>query len=94
MTNSTNCSHRNGVALFGMLLLGATLLACGADEVEQLRARSSFDLQCPKDQLRMVRIDDRTVGVTGCGTRAVYVESCSFDDCTWILNSDGKRAKD
>ena len=44
----------------------------------------------------MTQIDDRTMGVRGCGQRAVYVESCNgpkggmATECTWVLNSDTK----
>jgi hypothetical protein len=71
--------------------------ACGATE-EQLRARAAFDMSCPNEQLTLVQIDDRTQGVTGCGQKATYVESCGMrdgyggkHDCTWVLNTDSKR---
>jgi hypothetical protein len=75
-----------------------SLLGCGATEA-QLRARAAYDMQCDQSQLQITQIDDRTMGVSGCGQRTVYVESCAGrdgyggkHDCTWILNADAKRA--
>lgn len=34
--------------------------------------RASFELECPKDQLQVVELATMTIGVTGCGKRAVY----------------------
>lgn len=34
--------------------------------------RASFDLQCPEGQLQSVDLGGGTIGVTGCGKRAVY----------------------
>jgi hypothetical protein len=69
-------------------------LACGATE-EQLRARAAFDLNCSSEQLQLVEIDERTRGVTGCGQRTTYIESCAVSDgygtkrdCTWVQNAD------
>ncbi len=71
-----------------LVLLGG----CGAT-LEQLQARAAFDLGCPKEQLSVVELDGQTRGVTGCGKKATYVESCRSAmngapvDCTWVLNS-------
>jgi hypothetical protein len=59
---------------------------------DQLARRSSFDLACPAEQTRYVQVDERSWGATGCGRRAVYVESCDGvttspnTKCTWVLN--------
>src|SRR5947209_4258169 len=50
-----------------LVLLG---IGCGGATVEQLRARAAFDLQCPEASIKLVELDDRTQGVTGCGQRA------------------------
>jgi hypothetical protein len=34
--------------------------------------RAAFELKCPLDRLTLVEINDRTMGVEGCGQRAVY----------------------
>lgn len=74
-----------------------TLMGCGATE-EQLRSRAAFDLNCPEDRINVVEIDNRTRGVRGCNQQATYVESCQGPDgnlnCTWVLNSEGKRRRD
>jgi hypothetical protein len=97
-------------------VLGATAVAAtcacgggGAATWAQLRARASFDMDCPVAQLTIHEIDVRTAGVTGCSQRMTYVESCeshtayggpggsmyaSRDHCTWMLNTEAKpRAK-
>jgi hypothetical protein len=57
-----------------------------------LRRRASFDLSCPASQLRMVDLDEKTVGVSGCGDKAVYVSACDGQPghftttCKWVQN--------
>ena len=82
--------------LVGVLFLFA-LFACGAS-AEQLQTRAAFDLNCPAQQISVIELDGRTRGVTGCGQRATYVESCDRVDgygkhgCTWVLN-DARNSK-
>jgi hypothetical protein len=61
--------------------------------METLQRRAAFELDCPPDQIRVVRIDDRTVLVQGCEQRATYVETCEhsgqyneFGECHWVLD--------
>jgi hypothetical protein len=74
-------------------LLLAALLACGAATDDQLRTRAAFDLNCPAAQVTVVELDSDTRGVTACGQRATYVQSCDAPpnnmarSCTWVLNS-------
>lgn len=59
------------------LILFAVLgVGCAHATREQLARRASFDLDCAEGQLEMVEIDSRTVGVRGCGRKAVYIEDC------------------
>jgi hypothetical protein len=46
--------------------------------------RASFDMECAPEKLQITRIGDRSVGITGCGKRAVYLAAGS----EWVLNSD------
>lgn len=78
----------------GFAILAASLAACIASaDRGQLVRRAGFDLQCPSDQLQTTQIDDQTVGVSGCGQRATYVQSCDgprdklTTECTWIKNA-------
>ena len=80
-----------------LVLLVAGLLACGGpSSAEQLRARSAFDLDCPQSKITFHKIDDRTWGVRGCGSRATYIRSCDgpktdlTTKCTWVLNGDSR----
>jgi hypothetical protein len=72
------------------------LSGCGASE-QQLRSRASFDMKCSESELRLVEIDDRTMGVQGCGQQATYIESCANQNrtnCTWVLNTDSRASRD
>jgi hypothetical protein len=76
------------------VLLGAVLLSgCAATvaTAEQLRARATFDLQCPLPQVEVVELDEMTRGVRGCGKQLTYVEVCDNRvegwRCTWVINS-------
>jgi len=69
------------------------MTATGSATVAQLRKRAAFDMDCPESSLHTVQIDERTRGVSGCGQKLVYVESCdrvgqwgAKDNCTWVLN--------
>ncbi len=79
----------------------AILPACatGRATTAQIQKRASFDLDCSVNKLTVVKLDDRTRGVRGCGKRATYVEECKACangyqacECTWVLNSDSKPA--
>ncbi len=99
------------------LLLGASLatvsIGCGpsrestlarrASHDDQLRARASFDLQCPKDSLEIVPIkQEPTVfhedilftviaGVRGCNQQVTYVYEGHRG--LWLLNTDSRPAQ-
>jgi hypothetical protein len=47
--------------------------------------KAVFELECPRRELLVKVLDDQTVGVSGCGNKAVYVLS---DDTkrTWVSN--------
>jgi hypothetical protein len=77
-----------------------SVAACGAS-AEGLVTRAAFDLDCPQDSLHVVELDSHVRGVTGCGQRATYVESCNgghgegamaimTEDCKWVLNSNSR----
>jgi hypothetical protein len=82
-------------ATSGLLLMA--LLACGAATDDQLKTRAAFDLNCPAAQVNVVELDSSTRGVTGCGQRATYIESCDAPSnnmarsCTWVLNNANQR---
>jgi hypothetical protein len=66
----------------GLLLLAMASVGCAAPQPKAkkgpgaLSKRATFDLNCPGKQLVPVDIDENTVGVRGCGRRAVYVYVC------------------
>lgn len=78
--------------------VGVAACAPASAGSDRLRVRSAFDLNCPKEALQIQRIDDRTMGVVGCGHRVTYVESCNSpkyyadSECTWIMNTAAQQA--
>jgi hypothetical protein len=81
------------LVLLAVLGLGAT--ACVAQTRHRmtmesrrealLQERAAFDLQCPKPQLRTQELgNEQTVGVAGCGRRAVYLYDYGHD--AWLMN--------
>jgi hypothetical protein len=85
-------------------LASLPLLACepeGPDpDVSAVKRRANFELSCPVSQLRTHWLDDdgNTIGVTGCGSKLVYVKAChgygALQECEWVLNSDAKRREE
>jgi hypothetical protein len=74
-----------------LLLLAALGSGCAAP-IEGLVARAQFDLSCPEADLRIVTLDSKTRGVTGCGRKATYLEVCDMTgwgpmNCRWVANS-------
>jgi hypothetical protein len=74
-----------------LVTFAAGFLACGADEMQDLRARAAFDLDCPAHKLRIRELGDGVEGVQGCGERGTYVQVChgagAFQtDCRWVRN--------
>jgi hypothetical protein len=80
-----------------ILGLGLGVAACVSSQPRQrrtswqeqrstlLQERAAFDFSCSKDQLRMQELGQEfTVGVTGCGRRAVYVYDYGHD--AWFMN--------
>jgi hypothetical protein len=101
-------------AVFRAHLLAPTLLALAAacatappkNEPGPLTKRASFDLNCPARELMATKLDDKTIGVRGCGKRTVYIEVCGVDPkkqrlldyeetCRWLrqgeISQDGPR---
>jgi hypothetical protein len=55
-----------------------------------LLKRASFELDCPRRDLRVVSMGEWNLrGVKGCGKRGVYVFSISSQ--VWIMNTESKR---
>jgi hypothetical protein len=76
--------------------LGLSAAACVADppvrrltaserRANLLQERAAFDLQCPRPQLRTQQLgNEQTMGVAGCGRRAVYLYDYGRD--AWVMN--------
>jgi len=65
------------------------LAGCGAT-LDQLQSRAAIDLDCQPEAISSRELDSQTRIASGCGKRAVYVETCTgrnHSGCTWLLNS-------
>ncbi len=74
---------------------------CGASEMytqigdarvwipmQDLRARSAFDLDCAEEDITMSALSARQQGVRGCGNRATYTYVRTDEDrWDWIMDS-------
>lgn len=75
--------------LSSAFLLGLTLSGCARPEpatAQSLHNRAAFELGC--EDLMLVRIDDKSAGVWGCGRRVIYEESCAEDHCRWVMERE------
>lgn len=76
---------------FLVLALGLTGCAGYGASQEQLVSRATFDLECPKPQVRVLDLGKRVRGVEGCNRRLSYVEVCEVrpdgTHCTWVINA-------
>jgi hypothetical protein len=69
--------------------LGIQVAGCvpHTPNMQTLRTRAAFDLDCPETQLATTKLSPEVYGVSGCGKRATYVNSPrSWDD--WYMNSE------
>ncbi|MFO0677105.1 MAG: hypothetical protein U0169_11255 [Polyangiaceae bacterium] len=72
----------------------AALAACG-DPMASLRTRSAFDLKCPEKDLTLTELSpcgawkfgQCTVGVTGCGRQATYLDRGANGTGDWVMNN-------
>jgi hypothetical protein len=63
--------------------------------LEQLQTRAALDFNCQPAAISARFVDTQTRLATGCGKRAIYVETCSDRNravCAWMLNSEIKPA--
>lgn len=64
--------------------------AAATPNLDTLRTRAAFDLNCPKKDLELVKLSSEVYGVTGCERRASYMNSpSSYNE--WIMNSDSTK---
>jgi hypothetical protein len=83
----------------GLGILVLVCLGCGADPMVSLKSRSAFDLKCPADQIQLTPLTPCgawhngtcTVGVTGCGRQATYVDPVNGSG-NWIMNNSASQS--
>jgi hypothetical protein len=56
-------------------LIAVALIAC-VPPTEAVAPVAEFDLQCPRANLSYTQLNEKTIGVKGCGKQAKYVEIC------------------
>lgn len=84
-------SRKAALGLFLLVPLGS---CATTSELDNLRKRASFEMNCPENQLRISNLDEegKAYGVNACGQRAVYLWHCSggglMEECKWVLNSN------
>ena len=83
--------------LAGLILWACLACACGPRKppLHPVVKLAQFDLDCPKKKLTYTRINQKTVGVRGCGKKVKYVKLCrtryeltlaEHEECTWVKN--------
>jgi hypothetical protein len=80
--------------LVSLLTFSAACAVTGVryDEImtEKVSKQAAFDLDCPREQLSVTKIDRASFGATGCGKRASYLGAdarCEpMQDETTIVN--------
>ena len=65
------------------------------DRWQSPKERAAFDMDCSRDKLTAHDLGSRTVGITGCDKKAVYVAQmiCGGGGCSfrgWVLNGEVK----
>jgi hypothetical protein len=82
------------LSVFAAILGGCASLTVREHFTRYGLPRASLDLDCPREKIELVQVDQpldqplysggTLVGVKGCSRRGVYV---SLDNGTWLLNS-------
>jgi len=88
-------SHHGLAAILAAAVLSSAACATATypSPRERLLTRAEYDLQCPKEALSVINIDQETRGIQGCGQKATYVMVCdaAVDNvmrrCTWLANT-------
>ena len=73
------------------VVLISTLYGCAATMEATVLKRVEFDLDCPKESIKLVSLGTKTYGASGCNKRATYIlqGECSIpSSCQAIMNSD------
>ena len=79
---------RTSVGLVGTLALSS--VDCDLSEPRHpVREMAPFDLDCPREKLRYVKLGEKAWGVRGCGRKTKYIEICGgahIEECRWVQN--------
>ncbi len=55
--------------------------------------QAAFELNCPQENLQVMRLSASQLGITGCDKRATYVRTCApGTGCTWLMTVAGDGA--
>ena len=99
--------NKGSIKSFFLLFVGATMLtSCMGmlpgivkeeDRVQKVTEKAAWDLECGKEKLNIIKINDTSYGAEGCGKKASYVmDKCTSNAmggywasvCTAVLNSE------
>jgi hypothetical protein len=75
-----------------LLAVSLACVSCGLG-LDALRPRAAFDLRCPEAELEIVAFPGDAAGVSGCGRRASFRQTCAVgafgarERCAWLLQS-------
>ncbi len=92
------------IALFVAVAIALATGCAFESPSDKLRIRSSYDLSCAKEQLKLTPLETvggvvlqgepadyaKTVGVEGCGRKASYIK---LPDGTWVKNAENTEAR-
>lgn len=79
---------RPALALFAAMLFTAGCL--GSSQIQTVRDRATFDLQCDAEQINVKEISENAYGVEGCGHRVTYICTNVMPSTCAVNTYDGK----
>jgi len=86
------CHMKKLIAVIGAVVLLPSCFGSFSADRSTLPARASFDMGCPQEMLQFSDLGNDSVGVAGCGRKAVYVSACDGQpgqmttSCKWVQN--------
>ncbi len=67
-----------------LIFISLTLMLSGCSQsMKYVKDRAPFDLDCPKDEVQIHKLGDRTYGATGCNKRVTYTVRGYCDGIGW-----------
>lgn len=89
----TRAHHGLAAIVSAAVLSGAACAITYPVPRDRLLNRAAYDLECPKEALHVIKLDEDTRAVQGCGHRVTYVLVCDapvdnvLRRCAWLANT-------